>query len=266
MYCDTDEGPDELLGWDRADTSLEDGLAKTIEWYRTEAARRTHRSRFEPPMSRADSPLRDRMIFLVGAQRSGTNWLQRMLSTHPDVASLPAETQLFSYGISRLAEIVHHGVSSSPATTGLYMDPDAFRDAVRDFCDAAYGGLAATVRPGASYILERSPQHALHLGLVADIYPDAQAVHIIRDGRDVARSQLAQSYGPDDVATAAREWRQTIESARAAAHRGCATTSRCATSTCLPTRSRCSADCSPISASRSTTASSLPGSRRPACG
>lgn len=170
-------------------------------------------------MSRTDSPLRDRVIFIVGAMRSGTNWLQRMLAVHPDIASLPAETQLFSYGISRLDEIVHHGVATSPATTGLYMDPDEFHDAVRDFCDRAYGGLARIIAPGATYVLERSPQHALHLDLIGAVYPDAQVVHIIRDGRDVARSQVAQSYGPEDIREAAREWRHTIESARAAAQR-----------------------------------------------
>jgi len=158
------------------------------------------------------------MVFLVGAQRSGTNWLQRMLAVHPDIASLPSETQLFSYGLARLTEVVHHGVVTSPSTTGLFMNPDAFHDALRDFCDTAFGELARLVKPDATYVLERSPHHALVLDLIGAVYPDAQVVHIIRDGRDVVRSQLAQSYGPDTVASATREWRRTVITARASAH------------------------------------------------
>jgi hypothetical protein len=166
-------------------------------------------------MSRADSPLRDRMLFLVGAQRSGTQWLQRILATHPEVVSLRSETQLFTHAISRLAEVVHHGVLSSPTTAGVYMDPDAFRDATRDLCDAVFLGVTDATKPGRTVVLERSPNHVYHLDLISAVYPDAAVVHIIRDGRDVVRSQLAQAFGPESVAEAARGWRRAIESARA---------------------------------------------------
>ena len=168
-------------------------------------------------MSRADSPLRDRMVFLVGSQRSGTLWLQRILATHPDISSLPAETHLFGHAISRVAEIVHHGALSSPATGGVYMSPESFRDATRDYCDAIFGGVGAALNPRGHLILERSPNHVFHLELIASVYPDAAVVHMIRDGRDVARSQVARTYGPSSISEAAREWRRAIETARAAA-------------------------------------------------
>jgi hypothetical protein len=158
------------------------------------------------------------MLFLVGAQRSGTHWLQRTLATHPEVASIPSETQLFTHALSRVAEVVHHGVLSSPSTGGIYMEPDAFADATRDYCDAIFGGLVTTLHgSGHRYVLERSPNHVYHLDLIATVYPDASVVHIIRDGRDVARSQLAQTYGASSIEEAAREWRRAIEIARAAA-------------------------------------------------
>ena len=53
------------------------------------------------------------------------------------------------------------------------------------------------------------------MDLVADIYPDGRVVHIIRDGRDVARSLVSMAWGPQDVSAAARTWRQAVETARA---------------------------------------------------
>ncbi|MDQ1694878.1 MAG: hypothetical protein QOJ03_231 [Frankiaceae bacterium] len=168
-------------------------------------------------MGRTDTPLRDRMVFLVGAQRSGTNWLQRMLATHPDIATLPSETQLFTVGIDVLAERVQHGVLSSTSTATVFMEREAFLDATRAFCDAAFGGVAERLRPGARRILERSPNHVERLALIGDIYPDAWVIHIVRDGRDVARSLVSQRWGPATVGAAAELWDRSVRSAREAA-------------------------------------------------
>jgi hypothetical protein len=96
------------------------------------------------------------------------------------------------------------------------MDAETFADAGRAFCDAVFGGLASSLDPDARYVLERSPNHAERLDLVAQLYPDARVVHIIRDGRDVARSLVAQNWGPDDLRAAARRWRRAVETARRA--------------------------------------------------
>src|SRR5438477_12220346 len=105
------------------------------------------------------------MIFLVGAMRSGTNWLQRMLATHPLIVPTPGETHLFSHGLVQLREIVHHGVADSPATASLYMDPDVFRDAIRDFCDVAYRGLLERSSGSPEYVLDRTPHHVYAVDL-----------------------------------------------------------------------------------------------------
>lgn len=162
-------------------------------------------------------PPAGRMIFLVGVPRSGTNWLQRLVALHPDVVALPSETHLFSDGINHLQRRVQHGLVSSPATGTIYMDRADFLDAVRNLCDAAYGGAARAIDPTARRILERTPAHVHHLELLGAVYPDAHVVHIVRDGRDVARSMVAQSWGPADVAGAAREWVEGVTAARRAA-------------------------------------------------
>ncbi len=164
-------------------------------------------------MSRADSPLSGRMIFNVGSRRSGTYWLQRIVTAHPDVAAVPSETHLFASGVAPLFEGFQHSVRSSAKVGEVYVERDAALDATRDLCDVVFAGAA---EPGTSRIAERTPLHVFHLELIAAIYPDAHFVHIIRDGRDVARSIAAQRWGPDEIAEAAAEWRDAILAGRGA--------------------------------------------------
>ena len=158
-------------------------------------------------MSRADSPLKNRMLFCFGSRRSGTYLLERLLSTQPDVAVVPSETHLISHGIAPLLERFHHGVRSAPRVGVVYGDRDRLLDAARDFCDVAFTEFDVD---GARLLLERTPLHAEHGALVGELYPDAQFVHIIRDGRDVAASLVAQRWGPSTIAEAASEWERAV--------------------------------------------------------
>ncbi|MGH9085483.1 MAG: sulfotransferase family protein [Acidimicrobiales bacterium] len=168
-------------------------------------------------MSRAASAWRDRVVFVVGARRSGTNWLSRTLGAHPHVGTIPGETFLFSDGIRPLADRVQHGLPGSARTGVTYMGRDAFLDATRAFCDAVFDGLADVVGvPAGGRIVERTPAHARHLDLMGAVYPDAWILHIVRDGRDVARSLVSQTWGPGSVAEAAAEWDETVRAARRA--------------------------------------------------
>jgi hypothetical protein len=165
-------------------------------------------------MSRAHSQLRGRMIFNVGSRRSGTFWLQRIVTAHPAVSAVGSETHLFSHGIAPLAERFHHAALGSAQVGTTFIERDMLLDALREFCDTVFTPM---LEPGKERLAERTPLHALHTGLIRDIYPDGRIVHIIRDGRDVVRSLLAQQWGPKNVADGAKEWRAAIESARAGA-------------------------------------------------
>jgi hypothetical protein len=165
-------------------------------------------------VSRADSPLQGRLVFLVGARRSGTNWLDRILAVHPEVLDVPSETHLFSHGIAPLAERFHEGAASSTKTGRTYFPEAEFLDAARDLCDRVFLGLGRALDPGARLIVERTPLHVAHLALIGAVYPDAAFVHIVRDGRDVARSLRSQPWGPATIEEAAAEWRDAVRAAR----------------------------------------------------
>ena len=55
---------------------------------------------------------------------------------------------------------------------------------------------------------------ATELDLIAEIYPDARVLHIIRDGRAVTRSLLALPNGPSTIEDAAEEWRESVAAFR----------------------------------------------------
>jgi hypothetical protein len=151
------------------------------------------------------------MIFSFGAPRSGTFWLQRIVSAHPAVAAVPSETDLFSLGIGPLFHRFHHGLRSSTTVGQTYVDRDVLLDATRDFCDRI---LVGHLTPGVRYLAERSPMHVHSVDVISAVYPDARLIHIIRDGRDVARSVIAREWGADSIAVAAAEWRDAVRAAR----------------------------------------------------
>src|SRR5213076_1354071 len=76
-------------------------------------------------VSRAESPLRGRMIFNVGSRRSGTFWLQRIVTAHPEVSAVGSETHLFSHGIAPLAERFHHAALGSGQVGSTFIERDA---------------------------------------------------------------------------------------------------------------------------------------------
>jgi LPS sulfotransferase NodH len=168
-------------------------------------------------VSRAESPLRDRLVLLVGARRSGTNWLERILTAHPAVAAMPSETYLFSHALAPLAERFQHANPGSPMMGKTFLPREAFLDAARDLFDRVFLDHLGRADGEVRYLVERTPWHAQHLPLIADVYPDARVVHIVRDGRAVARSLLSADWGPDTMAEAAAEWRATVEGGRAGA-------------------------------------------------
>lgn len=156
------------------------------------------------------SPLRDRILFLVGARRSGTNWLERILTTHPEIVAMPSETYLFAKGIKPLNELVQHAHPGSRMMASTYMERATYRQAVRELMDTVFGESLDRLGPEARYLLERTPWHSMHLDLIADFYPDAHVIHIVRDGRAVARSLVALPRGPASIGEAAEEWRSSL--------------------------------------------------------
>src|SRR5206468_1282633 len=107
---------------------------------------------------------------------------------------------LFSHGIAPLPERFHHGARGSTELGAIYADRPQLIDGVRRLCDGLFMELAGGSH---RHIAERSAPHVEHIDLISEVYPDARFVHLVRDGRDVARSLVAQPWGPKTVREAA---------------------------------------------------------------
>lgn len=144
-------------------------------------------------------------IFIVGPARSGTSWLQTMLAEHPDVAS-PPETGLFVEFIAPMERAWqrHRQMLEAARVEGSRMNVQGLATVVtsddmlqwyRSLYDVARSRVLAE-RPGATRLLEKTPDHAMCLDLIWNVAPDALIVFLVRDPRATVRSMLHASAEP----------------------------------------------------------------------
>jgi hypothetical protein len=163
--------------------------------------------------------------FFLGAGRSGTTLLRAMFDSHPDMA-IPNESGF----IVRLARERRHYETSDgfdvdaftrDFSTHVRFRPwdltgdevrEALGNAVADFSDAIrrlYHFYAR--REGKGRYGDKTPSYVMHLPLLAQLFPEARFVHIIRDGRDVALSHLdIEGWGPQSLDEAALHWKRQV--------------------------------------------------------
>jgi hypothetical protein len=168
--------------------------------------------------------------FVVGVARSGTTLLRLMLDAHPQLA-IPPETHF----IPKVVKACEQGGDPHERVFELLTThrrwPDYGLDAIElqerleriqpltagDALRAFYGLYAE--RQGKARWGDKSPSYVRRMRRVASALPEAHFVHLVRDGRDVALSQVEVDFGPDGVADAARDWAQGIGKARRQARR-----------------------------------------------
>jgi hypothetical protein len=61
---------------------------------------------------------------------------------------------------------------------------------------------------------DKTPHYVGEIPLLIELFPDAQVIHIIRDGRDVALSWLRTQFEPRNLYTAARMWKEMVTKGR----------------------------------------------------
>ena len=170
-------------------------------------------------MPLADIPV----VYVIGAPRSGTTWLQLMLGSHPEIAT-PVELDFFSGFVAPWYESwrVHCEAEGRPARPywGLpaALTEEQFDEAVRGVVERVYRSVLAA-KPGAVVVVEKDPRYWRYVELIRRVVPHARFIHVMRDGRDVACSMMrvSQSWGrewaPGGVAAAAKLWHECVRGA-----------------------------------------------------
>lgn len=139
---------------------------------------------------RAETLAGKRIVFLIGAPRSGTTWLQLLLSRSPRIATAN-ETHLFTGYLRSLFSTwdLHHGNARAVGLHHLLGEEEYF-GLVRNFADEIMLRISAR-KPQADILLEKTPDHVLHWHDILKIFPDAWFLHIVRDPRSVVSSLRA---------------------------------------------------------------------------
>ena len=157
--------------------------------------------------------------FIVACGRSGTTLLRAMLERGGQIAIPPESYFPVSlrprYGhafepigfAADLGENVRFRAWDLPVPdlSEVRTYPDALRTVY-----AAYAAAHSADRYG-----DKTPPFVLHMDLLADLFAEGRFVHLIRDGRDVARSLVQTSFGPNGLARAAEVWKRRVSRGRA---------------------------------------------------
>jgi len=161
-------------------------------------------------------------LFVVGAPRSGTTWLHRMLAEHPCAAGLEGELTVFSYlqqwavRYQREKYFIEHG--NRRQGIPRIFDESEFYNGLRLLAFEAYGRLLER-KPEATHILDKHPGYALCIPLIDRLVPRSRFIHIIRDGREVAVSMISAhkraGFGAGTITGASRDWATYLRAAKA---------------------------------------------------
>jgi Sulfotransferase family len=117
--------------------------------------------------------LDDRIVFVFGSPRSGTTFLAGAIGSLPGFEDLGE--------VAPLKAAVPH-LAALPA-------PEAAASLRRILAVSRRVGLVGAVRP-----VEQTPELAHLVDVISLAYPEASAVHIVRDGRDVVCSLLEKPW------------------------------------------------------------------------
>lgn len=185
------------------------------------------------------SQLNNRPIFIVGAPRSGTTLLQFRLRNHPRI-SLPTGESHFIIplyvhqstfnnldtpeGIKKVLRLIQTKSKEFVETDlhGIKFDIDALANVLhKNKCDTIPKIISWLFEKnaegeGKARWGDKTPYYLMHLPKLLEWWPDAQIIHIIRDGRDVALSLLERKHDffVYNFYIAAREWCKYIEVGR----------------------------------------------------
>jgi hypothetical protein len=148
--------------------------------------------------------MQDRLVFLIGAPRSGTTLLARMMGAHsaiyqraePHLITPIAHLGYFGkvqkapYDPNNVEQAIREFVADLPGGEGDYLD------ALRAYTDTMYGRMLATA-PGKRFFLDKTPAYALVLPFLTKLYPQARYVVLTRHPLAVITSFVESFFDGD---------------------------------------------------------------------
>lgn len=149
--------------------------------------------------------MQDRLVFLIGAPRSGTTLLARMLGAHSQIHGR-AEPHLITpiahlgyfgkvqkapYDQNNVEQAIREIVAEIPRHEAGYLD------ALRAYTDSIYAQLMELAPAGKRLFLDKTPAYALVLPFLTKLYPHAKYVVLTRHPLAVLSSYVESFFDGD---------------------------------------------------------------------
>ena len=157
-------------------------------------------------------------VFIVGAGRSGTTWLQRILLENDKIVG-GQEAHFFRLFDDLLNSVKNKSCDSRAVGLSTYWNVEEFYLQVRNIWLKTFAPL---MECETELLLEKTPNNVLFMENIKEIIPNAKFIHLIRDSRSVVASMLAAHSGwgshwaQDNAKDAAVTWWRYVSAGRLA--------------------------------------------------
>jgi hypothetical protein len=168
-------------------------------------------------------------VFIVGMNGSGTTFLLDCLNNHPDLYGYLMETKIIPFYLAsqkkygdlendrnflKLFDALRNEYIFKFVNGGAPLPlPDNWMQLPRNLAtiiDSIFMYFAS--KDGKSRWCEKTPDYAIYIKELCQLFPGAKFIHLIRDGRDCARS-VHRRYGYNAGAMICR-WKKMVREAR----------------------------------------------------
>lgn len=171
--------------------------------------------------------LKERPIFVIGAERSGTTLLMVMLGQHnriavPEVGWLFPRfyPYLYSFGdlnkeenLRTLADEMLFGLNRH--MWGMDLNPrTAVDELLAEVKERSFTGVYCAMHEmfarkngNKPRWGQKTPHNLYFVGQIRECFPNAQIIYIVRDGRDSSSDYLESAFGPTNIFAAAESWK-----------------------------------------------------------
>lgn len=171
--------------------------------------------------------LKEKPIFMIGAERSGTTLVMAMLGCHPRIAVPEVvwyysrfRPYLFTYGdlaveanFRTLAEEMVFGLKTP--FWGMKVNPRTIVDEIiASVKERSFAGIYCAMFERFAQEAgnkprwgEKTPYNLFFIKEILEDFPNGQFIFITRDGRDSCADYLESAFGPTNIFSAAETWK-----------------------------------------------------------
>lgn len=149
--------------------------------------------RYETVEKKVKSVLAGQLFFVVGAPKSGTTWLQKMLDNHPEI--LCSGEGHFRRYIADFGQVIkNYNQNLATVNQYVYEGKPSYTNVNDELFDYLITGFIASMlgqrqeQKNARFFGDKTPLNVEYMDILQVLFPTAKFIHIVRDGRDTAIS------------------------------------------------------------------------------